>query len=94
MLFSLTVGQAALAQSAVKRQAAPEIARNARFRSLDGKAIKLEDYRGKVVLLGLWASWCAPCRMSVPALADLRKEFGDRGVEMVGLRNYECHRAR
>ena len=85
ILFSLTVSQAEFPQSPAKRQVSPEIARNARFRSLNGKAIKLEDYSGKVVLLGLWASWCAPCRMSVQALADLCKEFGDRGVEMVAL---------
>ena len=85
ILFSLTVSQVGFAQSPAKRQASPEIARNARFRSLDGKAIKLEDYRGKVVLLGLWASWCAPCRTSVPVLADLRKQFVDRGVEVVAL---------
>ncbi|HYR78345.1 MAG TPA: TlpA disulfide reductase family protein [Pyrinomonadaceae bacterium] len=86
ILCGLIVSQVAFAQSAAKPQRPPEIARSARFRSLDGKsAIKLEDYRGKVLVLGLWASWCSPCRTLISVLEDLHKDFADRGVVVVAL---------
>lgn len=53
--------------------------------SLDGKSFKLSDYRGKVVVLDLWATWCGPCRDEVPHLVALSKEFAPKGVEVIGL---------
>ena len=50
-----------------------------------GTPIKLSDYSGKVMLVNLWATWCGPCRMEIPELVKLNKEFKDRGVEMIGL---------
>jgi thiol-disulfide isomerase/thioredoxin len=62
----------------------PQIDINARFRSLDSTTpISLADYRGKVIVLMLWASWCAPCRMGINRLVDLQKEFANRGVEVI-----------
>lgn len=51
----------------------------------DGKQLKLSDYRGKVVLLDFWATWCLPCRKSVPDLIDLKKQFGGKGFEVIGI---------
>jgi thiol-disulfide isomerase/thioredoxin len=50
-----------------------------------GGPIKLGNYSGKVLLVNLWATWCGPCRMEIPELVKLHKEFQSRGVEMVGL---------
>ena len=61
--------------------AAPDVA----FTSLDGKASKLSELRGRVVLLNLWATWCGPCRKEIPALGQLQKELGDKGLSVVGL---------
>jgi peroxiredoxin len=54
--------------------------------SLHGdKAIALTDYRGKVVYLDFWASWCEPCRLSFPWLAKLHREAKNRGFEVVAI---------
>jgi thiol-disulfide isomerase/thioredoxin len=48
----------------------------ARFKTSTGKSLSLESLRGHVVLLDFWASWCAPCRKSSPAIAELQKTYG------------------
>lgn len=53
---------------------APDIA----LTYLDGSTAKLSDYRGKVVLLNLWATWCGPCVNEMPAFPLLQEEFGEQ----------------
>jgi peroxiredoxin len=53
--------------------------------SLDGRSKKLSDYRGTVVLLNFWATWCAPCRVEMPTLADLYNKYHAQGLEIVGV---------
>jgi len=45
----------------------------------------LADYKGKVVLLNVWATWCEPCRVEMPSIEKLHKEFGDRGLAVVAV---------
>jgi cytochrome c biogenesis protein CcmG, thiol:disulfide interchange protein DsbE len=53
---------------------------------LDGSGeSSLSDYRGKVVILNFWASWCDPCKDEAPLLQELSKEYADRGVVVLGV---------
>jgi len=52
---------------------------------LTGRARKLSDWQGKVVLVNFWATWCAPCREEIPMLVSLRREFSPKGFEIVGI---------
>ena len=49
------------------------------------KDIDIKDYRGKVVLVVFWATWCQPCMHEVPSLISLQKEFGPQGFSVIGL---------
>ncbi len=55
------------------------------FTALDGTAINLADYRGKVVLVDFWATWCVPCLKAMPALKAAYAEFHDRGFDIIGI---------
>jgi len=52
---------------------------------LDGRRAALEDYRGQVVVLDFWATYCPPCREEIPHLVQLQKRFGPQGLKVVGL---------
>ncbi len=62
-------------------QRAPEFT----LESLDGDPVSLSSYRGQVVILDFWASWCSPCRASMPTLHSLWKSVADQGVVMIGV---------
>lgn len=53
--------------------------------SLDGKLVKLSDYKGKVVIIDFWATWCPPCRKSIPDLISLKNELKDKPFEIIGI---------
>jgi thiol-disulfide isomerase/thioredoxin len=64
---------------------APTDLPEAKFNDASGKAITLADFRGKVVLLNLWATWCAPCRKEMPDLDALQMELGSDRFEVVAV---------
>ncbi len=55
------------------------------LQSLDGKTMRLSDFRGKAVLLNFWATWCGPCKIEMPWFVDLQKEYGSQGLQIVGV---------
>jgi thiol-disulfide isomerase/thioredoxin len=64
-----------------ERQAAPELAGE----TLTGRNLRLADFEGKVVVLNVWGSWCAPCRKEAPDLAAAAKALKPTGVEFLGV---------
>jgi len=49
----------------------------------DGKAVSLADFKGQVVVVNLWATWCAPCRQEMPTLAQLQSHYAGKGVKVL-----------
>jgi thiol-disulfide isomerase/thioredoxin len=77
----LSTGQMAAFVFRAEPAALPEF----KFQDGEGKERTLADWRGKVVLLNLWATWCLPCRKEMPALDRLQKELGSDKFEVVAL---------
>lgn len=55
------------------------------FKTLDGAALSTADWKGKVVVLNYWATWCVPCRSEIPEFNKMHDELGAKGVEVVGI---------
>ena len=55
------------------------------YPGLDGKPVKLDDYKGKVTIVDIWGTWCPPCRMEIPHFIALKNNYKDKGVEIVGI---------
>jgi len=55
------------------------------LQTLDGKNVKLSDYRGKAVLLNFWATYCGPCKIEMPWFVELQNEYGPQGFQIVGV---------
>jgi len=75
----------ALAATPAAGGTAPEPAPAFAVRDLEGKTLRLSDYRGQAVVLDFWATWCRPCRASMPHLDTLQARYRERGLVVLGL---------
>jgi peroxiredoxin len=71
----------AVLQPALKRRPAADFA----LRDVDGKTATLEQYRGKVVLLDFWATWCKGCKQEIPWFVEFQRKFGPKRFAVVGV---------
>ena len=60
---------------------APEVT----FKDLDGKDVPLSSYRGQVVLVNFWATWCDPCYIEIPWLIEMQQKYGTKGFTVLGV---------
>jgi thiol-disulfide isomerase/thioredoxin len=56
-----------------------------KFTDIDGVTSNLSDYKGKVVILDFWATWCPPCKAELPAFVNLKTKFGEKGLVIIGM---------
>jgi thiol-disulfide isomerase/thioredoxin len=62
-------------------QPAPDVT----FKDLDGKDLTVAQYKGKVVLVNFWATWCDPCRVEIPWLIEMQQKYGAKGFTVLGI---------
>jgi len=56
-----------------------------RLKDASGREVSSEDFRGKVLLVDFWATWCEPCKVEMPGFQDLQNRYGDRGLAVIGI---------
>ena len=84
-LRSVNDGDATTAAAAVCPENATPANLSAVLKNQDGRDVRMADYKGKVLLVNFWATWCAPCRAETPALVDLQARYRDKGFQVLGI---------
>lgn len=92
-LFILVILAALIAWMTLRRHSSPPGSRTAELApapdfslvDLAGKKLSLSDYRGQVVLLDFWATWCDPCKEEIPHFVELQDRYGSRGLQVIGV---------
>jgi len=73
------------ASGAPRADAADTPAPEVTFKDLDGKDVPLSSYRGQVVLVNFWATWCDPCYIEIPWLIEMQQKYGAKGFTVLGI---------
>jgi thiol-disulfide isomerase/thioredoxin len=83
LVFGLKLARRSQISSTAQMQngAAPDFT----LESIEGKTIRLSDFRGKPVVLNFWATWCGPCKIEMPWFVDFQKQYGPAGVQFLGV---------
>ncbi|MBN1850062.1 MAG: TlpA family protein disulfide reductase [Deltaproteobacteria bacterium] len=79
VLLALVLGQ--YSSKAAEKPPAPDFLLN----DINGGMVSLSQHKGKIILLDFWATWCPPCRMSIPELVALNKKYKDKGLVILGI---------
>jgi len=84
-ILCLCVMGALILSYCAKKPKEPASAPDFTLQSVEGQEVTLSGLRGKVVLLDFWATWCGPCKESIPHLTQLYKNYQDKGFELIGM---------
>lgn len=84
-VLSLCLALALSLPHCAKKPKESSIAPDFTLKTLEGREIVLSGLKGKVVLLDFWATWCSPCKESIPHLIQLHKEYQGKGFELIGM---------
>jgi len=79
--FAFAFAHPAFSAQSLLNKPAPDFS----LRDFNGQPLHLSSYRGKVVLLNFWATWCAPCEVEMPVFATWQRDLGTQGLEVVGI---------
>lgn len=88
ILAAATVAGLLLGQGCTSAVAAPAVNSRApdfTLTDLDGNQVRLRDFRGQVVFLNFWATWCPPCRAEMPEIEAVYQQYRDQGVVVIGI---------
>jgi peroxiredoxin len=80
-LICLQTASAPAQEPLIAKTRAPEW----KLSDLDGKLVKFSDFRGHVLILDFWATWCMPCRIEIPHFVELQNQYGDKGLRVIGV---------
>ena len=56
-----------------------------KVKDMQGKTVNLSEYKGKVILLDFWATWCPPCKAEIPGFVELQQQYGEQGLQVLGV---------
>ncbi len=73
------------ARAAVKPEAKRKPAPDFALKDDMGRTVKLSDYKGKIVLLNFWATWCGPCKLEIPWFVEFEQKYKDKGFAVLGI---------
>jgi len=87
-------GTAVTGDAWLEPSARPSIDLSADLKTLDGRSVTLKEFKGKILFLNFWATWCGPCLIEMPSIASLHERFAKQGLEIVAISDEDLQTVR